>query len=48
MINIIVINIIGGNIFFLIYLDVRWLILVFIIDIVFNFFKKIIFIYYYI
>lgn len=48
MINIIAINIIGGNILFSIHLDVRWSTLVFITDIVFNFFKKITFIHYYI
>lgn len=40
MINIIAINIIGGNIFFSIHLDVRWSTLIFITYIVFNFFKK--------
>lgn len=40
MINIIAINIIGGNILFSIHLDVRWSTLIFITYIVFNFFKK--------
>lgn len=40
MIYIIAINIIGGNIFFSIHLDVRWSTWVFITYIVFNFFKK--------
>lgn len=40
MINIIAINIIGETFFFSIHLNVRWSTWVFITDIVFNFFKK--------